>query len=85
MNVPVGLSNPVPNLSGMNMRFHTIQQAIDDLAYFAENAVLPMPDGILSILFELITLIYGLSDLEGASKTPTTTPWVGKASETLLS
>jgi hypothetical protein len=40
-----GLSNPVPDLSGVNMRFHTIQQAIDDLVYFAENAVLPMPDG----------------------------------------
>ncbi|KAE9409902.1 hypothetical protein BT96DRAFT_460529 [Gymnopus androsaceus JB14] len=40
-----GLSNPVPNLSGVNMKFHTIQQAIDDLAYFAQNAVLPQPNG----------------------------------------
>ena len=40
-----GLSNPVPNLSGKNMEFHTIQQAIDDLEYFAKNVVLPMPNG----------------------------------------
>ncbi|KAJ3920772.1 serine carboxypeptidase S28-domain-containing protein [Lentinula edodes] len=40
-----GLSNPVPNLSGKNLKLHTIQQAIDDLAYFAENVVLPMPNG----------------------------------------
>jgi hypothetical protein len=40
-----GLSNPVPNLSGENMKFHTIQQAIDDLEYFAKNVVLPMPNG----------------------------------------
>ncbi|KAF8827103.1 hypothetical protein HHX47_DHR5000888 [Lentinula edodes] len=40
-----GLSNPVPNLSGRNLKLHTIQQAIDDLAYFAENVVLPMPNG----------------------------------------
>ncbi|KAF5392923.1 hypothetical protein D9757_001233 [Collybiopsis confluens] len=40
-----GLSNPVPDLSGKNMKFHTIQQAIDDLEYFANNVDLPMPNG----------------------------------------
>ncbi|KIK54084.1 hypothetical protein GYMLUDRAFT_232374 [Collybiopsis luxurians FD-317 M1] len=40
-----GLSNPVPDLSGKNMKYHTIQQAIDDLEYFANNVVLPMPNG----------------------------------------
>ncbi|KAJ3735180.1 peptidase S28 [Lentinula guzmanii] len=40
-----GLSNPVPNLSGKNLKLHTIQQAIDDLEYFANTVVLPMPNG----------------------------------------
>ncbi|KAJ7603739.1 serine carboxypeptidase S28-domain-containing protein [Roridomyces roridus] len=40
-----GLSNPFPNLSVESLRVHTIQQAIDDLEYFAQNVVLPMPNG----------------------------------------
>ncbi|KIK60910.1 hypothetical protein GYMLUDRAFT_73702 [Collybiopsis luxurians FD-317 M1] len=40
-----GESHPVPDLSGKNMKFHTVQQAIDDLEYFANNVVLPMPNG----------------------------------------
>lgn len=36
------------------MKFHTIQQAIDDLAYFAENAVLPMPDGMYEMHLNII-------------------------------
>lgn len=40
-----GLSNPFNNLSETSLRFHTIQQAIDDLEYFAKNVDLPMPDG----------------------------------------
>ncbi|KAF6762003.1 serine carboxypeptidase S28-domain-containing protein [Ephemerocybe angulata] len=40
-----GESNPYPDLSVESLRVHTIQQAIDDLAYFAENVVLPMPGG----------------------------------------
>lgn len=40
-----GESNPYPDLSVESLRVHTIQQAIDDLQYFAENVVLPMPDG----------------------------------------
>ncbi|KAG6844351.1 hypothetical protein H0H87_007576 [Tephrocybe sp. NHM501043] len=40
-----GLSNPRPNLSVDSLKLHTLQQAIDDLVYFAENVNLPMPDG----------------------------------------
>ncbi|KAF7320909.1 Peptidase S28 [Mycena chlorophos] len=40
-----GLSNPFPDLSVESFRVHTIQQAIDDLEYFAQNVVLPMPNG----------------------------------------
>ncbi|KAH9943173.1 peptidase S28 [Epithele typhae] len=40
-----GLSNPYPDLSVKSLQVHTIQQAIDDLEYFAKNAVLPQPDG----------------------------------------
>ncbi|KAG6832185.1 hypothetical protein H0H92_004917 [Tricholoma furcatifolium] len=40
-----GLSNPYPDLTVKSFRVHTIQQAIEDLAYFANNVVLPMPGG----------------------------------------
>ncbi|KAG7443164.1 uncharacterized protein BT62DRAFT_935498 [Guyanagaster necrorhizus] len=40
-----GLSNPYPNLTVDSLRLHTLQQAIDDLVYFAENVDLPMPNG----------------------------------------
>lgn len=40
-----GLSNPYPDLSVESLQYHTIQQAIDDLEYFAKNVVLPMPNG----------------------------------------
>ncbi|CAK5262516.1 unnamed protein product [Mycena citricolor] len=40
-----GLSNPLPDLSVASLRLHTIQQAIEDLKYFSENVVLPMPNG----------------------------------------
>ena len=40
-----GLSNPFPDLSSQSFRVHTIQQAIDDLEYFAKNVKLPMPGG----------------------------------------
>lgn len=40
-----GLSNPFSDLSDNSLRFHTIQQAIDDLEYFAKTATLPMPGG----------------------------------------
>jgi hypothetical protein len=40
-----GLSNPYPDLTVESLRVHTIQQAIDDMAYFAENVVLPMAGG----------------------------------------
>ncbi|KDR84025.1 hypothetical protein GALMADRAFT_54306 [Galerina marginata CBS 339.88] len=40
-----GLSNPFPDLSVKSLRVHTIQQAIDDLEYFAKNVNLPMPGG----------------------------------------
>lgn len=40
-----GLSKPYPELTEENLRVHTIQQAIDDLVYFAQNVRLPMPNG----------------------------------------
>jgi hypothetical protein len=40
-----GLSNPFPDLTVKSLRYHTIQQAIDDLVYFAQNVTLPMPNG----------------------------------------
>ncbi|KAK7470337.1 hypothetical protein VKT23_001766 [Stygiomarasmius scandens] len=40
-----GESNPKPDLSGKNLQLHTLQQAIDDLEYFAFNVKLPQPDG----------------------------------------
>ena len=40
-----GQSNPYPDLSVESLRVHTIQQAIEDLQYFAENVALPMPGG----------------------------------------
>ncbi|EJD01632.1 uncharacterized protein FOMMEDRAFT_111593 [Fomitiporia mediterranea MF3/22] len=40
-----GLSNPFDDLSVASLKYHTIQQAIDDLVYFAQNVKLPMPGG----------------------------------------
>ncbi|RDX43248.1 peptidase S28 [Lentinus brumalis] len=40
-----GNSNPYPDLSVQSFRVHTVQQAISDLAYFAQNVQLPMPGG----------------------------------------
>ncbi|KAJ7591573.1 peptidase S28 [Mycena floridula] len=40
-----GLSNPLPDLSVQSLQYLTIQQAIDDLVYFATNVKLPMPGG----------------------------------------
>ncbi|KAI0365894.1 peptidase S28 [Pilatotrama ljubarskyi] len=40
-----GNSNPYPDLSVESFRVHTVQQAIDDLVYFAQNVNLPMPGG----------------------------------------
>ena len=40
-----GQSNPYPDLSVQSLQVHTVQQAIEDLAYFAKNVKLPMPDG----------------------------------------
>ncbi|THG94869.1 hypothetical protein EW026_g6683 [Hermanssonia centrifuga] len=40
-----GLSNPFSDLSVQSLQYHTIQQAIDDLEYFATNVQLPMPGG----------------------------------------
>ena len=40
-----GLSNPYPDLSVASLKVHTIQQAIDDLEYFAKNVKLPQPNG----------------------------------------
>ncbi len=40
-----GLSNPYPDLSVASFKYHTIDQAINDLAYFAKNVILPFPGG----------------------------------------
>ena len=40
-----GESNPFNDLSVASLEYHTIQQAIDDLVYFAQNVQLPMPGG----------------------------------------
>ncbi|KAJ7596440.1 serine carboxypeptidase S28-domain-containing protein [Mycena floridula] len=40
-----GLSNPKPDLSVESLRLHTLQQAVDDLVYFAKTVNLPMPGG----------------------------------------
>ncbi|KAH9174223.1 peptidase S28 [Lactarius sanguifluus] len=40
-----GLSNPYPNLSVASFKYHTIDQAINDLAFFAKNVTLPFGDG----------------------------------------
>lgn len=40
-----GLSTPTPDLSAPNLKYHTIQQAIDDLEYFAKNVKFAMPGG----------------------------------------
>ncbi|KAJ3558317.1 hypothetical protein NM688_g1004 [Phlebia brevispora] len=40
-----GLSNPHPDLSVQSLQVLNIQQAIDDLEYFAQNVQLPMPGG----------------------------------------
>ncbi|KAJ3878386.1 peptidase S28 [Lentinula edodes] len=40
-----GLSNPLPSLTGENLRYLTLQQSIDDIEYFVNNVHLPMPGG----------------------------------------
>ncbi|KAJ8593626.1 hypothetical protein M405DRAFT_731105 [Rhizopogon salebrosus TDB-379] len=40
-----GYSNPYDDLTSQSLEVLTIQQAIDDLVYFAANADLPMPGG----------------------------------------
>lgn len=40
-----GYSNPYDNLTPKSLALLTIQQAIDDLVYFATTADLPMPGG----------------------------------------
>ncbi|KAH9925851.1 peptidase S28 [Epithele typhae] len=40
-----GSSNPYDDLSVSSLRVHTVQQAINDLAYFAQHVQLPMPGG----------------------------------------
>ncbi|EGN95063.1 hypothetical protein SERLA73DRAFT_187354 [Serpula lacrymans var. lacrymans S7.3] len=40
-----GLSNPYDNLTSQSLELLNIQQAIDDLVYFAQNVDLPMPGG----------------------------------------
>lgn len=39
------ISNPYPDLSVKSLQFHTLDQAVEDLAYFAQNVKLAMPGG----------------------------------------
>ncbi|KAG6854358.1 hypothetical protein C0991_007863 [Blastosporella zonata] len=40
-----GFSNPYPDLTVNSLRVHNLEQAVNDLVYFAQNVVLPMPGG----------------------------------------
>lgn len=40
-----GDSNPFGDLSVKSLKLHTLQQAVDDLDYFANNVKLAMPGG----------------------------------------
>ncbi|GJE86471.1 serine carboxypeptidase S28 [Phanerochaete sordida] len=40
-----GETNPFSDMSDKNLKYHTIQQAIDDLEYFAKTVKLAMPGG----------------------------------------
>ncbi|KAL0063138.1 hypothetical protein AAF712_009928 [Marasmius tenuissimus] len=41
-----GLSNPIDDLKGSTLaKYHTIEQAVEDLEYFAKNVKLPMENG----------------------------------------
>lgn len=40
-----GFSNPRPDLTVESLKLHTLQQAIDDLVYFAQTVNLPQPGG----------------------------------------
>lgn len=40
-----GQSNPINDLTSESLKLHTLQQAIDDLEYFAKNVVLAQPNG----------------------------------------
>ncbi|KAH8989160.1 peptidase S28 [Lactarius hatsudake] len=40
-----GLSNPYPDLSVASFKYHTIDQAINDLVFFAKSVILPFPGG----------------------------------------
>ncbi|KAG8978996.1 hypothetical protein FRC05_009206 [Tulasnella sp. 425] len=40
-----GKSNPYPDLSETSFKVHTIEQALADVVYFAQNVHLPMPNG----------------------------------------
>ena len=40
-----GKSNPYPDLSVASFKYHTIDQAISDLVFFAENVILPFAGG----------------------------------------
>ncbi|KAJ2922949.1 hypothetical protein H1R20_g14152, partial [Candolleomyces eurysporus] len=40
-----GQSNPYPDMTVESLQVHTIEQAMDDLVYFAQNAKLAMPGG----------------------------------------
>jgi hypothetical protein len=55
-----GLSNPYPDLSSSSLAVHTIDQAIEDLAYFATNVHLPFPKDVE----------------DGSNVKPQTNPWV---------
>ena len=41
-----GFSNPYPDLSDKSLAVHTLENAIDDLVYFANNVKLPFPNDL---------------------------------------
>lgn len=75
-----GYSNPYSDLSTESLRYHTIQQAIDDLDYFAYNVVLPMPNGAHVTPDEAPWVLIGGS-YAGALTSFTKVKYVGRAAE----
>ncbi|OJA10423.1 hypothetical protein AZE42_08964 [Rhizopogon vesiculosus] len=66
-----GYSNPYDNLTSQSLALLTIQQAIDDLVYFATNADLPMPGGDancssdIETVFAYLDRMYAVNDTAG--------------------
>ena len=67
-----GLSNPGPDLSASSLVLHTLDQAVEDLVYFAENAgFILLKDHTV-----LTTLQVKLPMPNGGQVGPTKSPWI---------